>query len=128
MLRTLEELHGYAIGAVDGVIGHVKDLYLDDNAWVVRYLVVETGGWLASRKVLISPIAIGEPEWAQRLLPVTITKDQVRNSLDFDDAKPVTRQHETHYAGYFAYPYYWGGTGYWGGGMYPDLMLSGYGA
>ena len=88
MLRTLKELHDYTIGAVDGVIGHVKDLYLrsylDDEAWVVRYLVVDTGSWLSSRKVLISPMAIGDPDWAKRLLPVTITKEQVKNSPDFD--------------------------------------------
>jgi hypothetical protein len=127
MLRTLSEFHDYEIGAADGVIGHVKDLYLDDRAWVVRYLVVETGGWLSSRKVLISPIAVGAADWPKRLLPVSITKEQVRNSPDFDSAKPVTRQHEIEYSGYYDYPYYWGGAGYWGAGMYPNMMLSGYG-
>ncbi len=127
MLRTLNELHDYTIGAVDGVVGQVKDLYLDDATWVVRYLVVETGSWLASKKVLISPIAIGEPDWAQRLLPVSITKEQVKNSPDVDTEKPVTRQHEQEYSGYYGYPYYWGGTGYWGGGMYPNTMMTSYG-
>ena len=127
MLRTLKELHDYAIGAVDGDIGRVKDLYLDDERWVVRYVVVDAGGWLMGRKVLISPIAIGNPDWGQRSLPVSMTREQVKNSPDFDSEKPVTRQHETDYAGYYGYPYYWGGTGYWGGGMYPNLMLSGYG-
>lgn len=127
MLQTINELHDYAIGATDGVIGHVRDLYLDDEAWVVRYLVVETGGWLSSRKVLISPIAIGDSDRAKRLLPVSITKEQVRNSPDFDSEKPVTRQHEMEYSSYYGYPYYWGGFGYWGGGMYPNMMLSGYG-
>ncbi len=127
MLRTLKELHDYAIGAVDGIIGHVKDLYLDDEAWVVRYLVVDTGDWLSSRKVLISPMAIGDPDWAKRLLPVSITKEQVKSSPGFDSEKPVTRQHEMEYSGYYGYPYYWGGTGYWGGGMYPNMMLSSYG-
>jgi hypothetical protein len=127
MLRTLNELHDYAIGAADGVIGRVKDLYLDDQTWVVRYLVVETGGWLSSRKVLISPIAIGDPDWAKRLLPVSITKEQVKNSPDFDSEKPVTRQHEIEYSSYYGYPYYWGGAGYWGAGMYPSMMMSGFG-
>ena len=127
MLRTINEMHDYAIGAVDGEVGHVKDLYVDDGDWIVRYLVVETGGWLSSRRVLISPIAIGEPDWAKRLLPVSITKEQVRKSPDFDSEKPVTRQHELEYSSYYGYPYYWGGMGYWGGGMYPNMMLSGYG-
>ena len=41
MLRSMSDLEGYAIRATDGPIGHVKDLYFDDEAWVVRYLVVE---------------------------------------------------------------------------------------
>ncbi len=127
MLRTLKELHDYSIGAVDGLIGHVKDLYLDDESWIVRYLVVDTGGWLSGRRVLISPMAIGDPNWAGRSLPVSITKEQVKNSPDVDTEQPVTRQHELEYSRYYGYPYYWGGSGYWGGGMYPGMMVSGYG-
>jgi hypothetical protein len=127
MLRNTNDLEGYVIGATDGPIGHVKDLYFDDRAWVVRYFVVETGGWLSSRKVLISPIAIGRPDWTERQLLVSITKEQVKNSPDIDTDKPVSRQHEVQYSGYYGYPYYWGGAGYWGGGMYPNLMTPGYG-
>jgi len=123
MLRNLKEIHDYAIGASDGVIGHVKDLYLDDQSWVARYLVVDTGGWLSSKKVLVSPLAIGEPDWANRKLPVSITKAQVKDCPDFDSKQPVTRQHEIDYSNYYGYPYYWGSTGYWGAAMYPSMML-----
>jgi uncharacterized protein YrrD len=125
MLRNIKELEGCAIGATDGAIGHVKDFYFDDDAWAIRYLVVETGGWPASRKVLISPIAIGKPDWVQRLLPVAISKEQVRKSPDIDTDKPVSRQHETDYTTYYGYPYYWGGGGLWGEGMYPNMLLPG---
>lgn len=127
MLRNVKDLEGYAVGATDGTIGHVNDFYFDDRAWVVRYLVVDAGAWLASRKVLVSPIAIGRPDWAERLLPVQLTKEQVRNSPDIDTDKPVSRQHEMDYLEYYGYPYYWGGAGYWGVGMYPNLMMPGYG-
>ena len=126
MLRNIKELEGCAIGATDGPIGHVKDLYFDDGGWVVRYLVVETGRWLASRKVLISPIAVGQPDWAAKLLPVALTKEQVRESPDIDTDRPVSRQHELDYATHYGYPYYWGGAGLWGEGMYPNLLLPGY--
>jgi sporulation protein YlmC with PRC-barrel domain len=128
MLRSLNDLEGYAISATDGVIGHVKDFYFDDEAWVVRYLVVEAGSWLSSRKVLISPIAIGQPNWTDKVLPVSITREQVKDSPDIDTDKPVSRQHEMEYFGYYGYyPYYWGGAGLWGGGAYPGAMLTGVG-
>ena len=126
MLRSMNDLEDYAIRATDGTIGHVTDFYFDDAAWVIRYLVVDTGGWLSSRKVLISPIAIGHPNWTEKVLPVSITKEQVKNSPDIDTQKPVSRQHEITYLGYYGYPYYWGGAGLWGEGAYPNMMMPGY--
>lgn len=123
MLRNLKDLEDYAIGATDGPIGHVKDLYFDDEAWVIRYLVVDTGAWLLSRQALITPMSIHHAEWSERLLPVSLTKAHVKNSPDIDTDKPVSRQHESDYLGYYGYPSYWGGEGIWGAGIYPYAML-----
>ena len=43
MLHNTKDLKNLAIQATDGEIGKVKDLYFDDDAWVLRYFVVETG-------------------------------------------------------------------------------------
>ena len=47
MLRGMQNLDSLAVGATGGAIGHVKDSYVDNSAWGVRCLVVETGSWLA---------------------------------------------------------------------------------
>jgi hypothetical protein len=128
MLRSVKELERYSIGATDGTIGKVSDFYFDDVAWVVRYFVVETGSWLARRRVLISPISIDRSNWQDKVLSLSITQDQVRNSPDIDTHRPVSRQHEMTYLGYYGYPYYWGSTGLWGQGAYPSMMSGlGYG-
>ncbi|MBC7705914.1 MAG: PRC-barrel domain-containing protein [Rhodoferax sp.] len=126
MLRNLKDLESYKISATDGEIGHVKDFYFEDDAWVVRYFVVDAGTWLTSRKVLISPISVHHPNWLERTLPVSITKEQVRSSPDIDTDKPVSRQNEEQLLGYYGYPSYWGGGGMWGEGMYPYAMVPGY--
>ena len=122
MLRNSKNLEGCAIGATDGTIGEVKDLYFDDEAWVIRYLVVGTGSWLENRKVLISPFALSQPQWAQKLLRASLTKEQVKNSPDIDTDMPVSRQHEMQYLKYYNYPWYGGGVGLWGMGATPALM------
>lgn len=127
MLRSIKDIEGYAIGAADGVIGHVKDLYFDDEAWTVRYFVVDAGGWLSNRKVLVSPLAVGKPGTTEKVLPVSLTREQVKNSPDIDTDKPVSRQHEIEYLGYYGYPLYWGGGEFWGEGIYPGSMLPGRG-
>jgi len=43
MLRSLKDLQNFAISAIDGRIGHVRDFYFDDDAWVIRYFVVDAG-------------------------------------------------------------------------------------
>ena len=126
MLRSINDLHGVVIEGTDGSIGQINDLYFDDKAWAIRFIVVETGAWLGGRKVLISPVATGEPDWGRRMLPVSVTREQVRRSPDVDSRKPVSRQHEIEQYAYYGYPYYWGGSGIWGDGMRPRMMLATY--
>jgi hypothetical protein len=126
MLRNLEDLENYSMSATDGHIGHIKDFYFDDAAWVIRYFVVETGSWLNSRKVLISPISVHAPEWSEQTFPISITMEQVKNSPSIDTDKPVSRQNEEMYGGYYGYPNYWDGGGMWGYGLYPYAMAPGY--
>jgi len=57
MLTNAAYLKDMVIRATDGDIGTVDQFYFDDKAWVIRYLTVETGGWLGGRQVLISPIS-----------------------------------------------------------------------
>lgn len=123
MLRNLKDLRGYTVSANDGEVGKVTDFYFDDDRWVVRYLIVETGSWLSRRKVLISPMSIGEPQHAERIVPVTISRAQVQGSPDIDTDKPVSRQREQDYLGYYGYPAYWDSVGIWGMGSMPGLMM-----
>jgi hypothetical protein len=116
-------MENYILGATGGDIGRVKDFYFDDQAWVVRYLVVQMGDWNSHRKVLLSPIGIGQPNWMGKTFPVSITQAQVKNSRNVDTDKSVSRQHEEGSLGYYGYPYYWGGTSLWGGGLYPGAMI-----
>ncbi len=49
-LRHAKDLLGYSVRAKDGKIGEVTDLYFDDERWTVRYVIVDTGGWLTGRR------------------------------------------------------------------------------
>jgi hypothetical protein len=119
MFCSTKDLKNFAIRATDGEVGNIKDMYFDDDAWVLRYFVVETGSWLSSRKVLISLVSVQQPDWHGKTLPVSISKSQVKQSPDIDTDKPVSRQNEEQYLGFYGYPNYWDGTGLWGDGLYP---------
>ncbi|HXS53856.1 MAG TPA: PRC-barrel domain-containing protein [Usitatibacter sp.] len=122
MLRNIQEMESFAIRATDGTVGHVVDFLFDDEKWAIRYLVVDTGSWLPGRKVLISPIAVGRPEWAEKVLPVLVTREQVKASPGIDTEKPVSRQHEMSYMAFYGYQEYWSGNALWGAVPYPSMM------
>ena len=121
MIRSMKDLDGFTIGATDGDIGTVKECYFDDVSYTVRYVVVETGGWLSGRKVLLSPIAFRAMDWEHKRITAALTKAQVEKSPDIDTDKPVSRQHETAYHGYYGYSPYWAGEYLWGADPYPYL-------
>jgi len=104
MLRIVTELYGAKLGASDGEIGHVKDFYFDDQNWAVRYVVADTGSWLAGRKGLISPRAFGSLHQAGKILLVNLTRKQIENSPSIESRKPVSRHYEEEY--YRFHPYH----------------------
>lgn len=113
MLRRVESLRRFSIGANDGEIGKVVEFFFDDDKWTIRYLVADTGGWLSGRKVLISPIFFGTVDWESNVFRVNLTRQQIENSPSIDTDKPVSRQHESSFHDYYNYPYYWVGAGLW---------------
>jgi uncharacterized protein YrrD len=119
MLRSVRQMHDSRINATDDQIGHVKEVYFDDDAWTIRYLVVETGTWLTGRKVLISPYSIMTPLTEGKLVDVTLSREQVSNSPPVDTHQPVSRRHEREHLAYYGYPSYWEMGGVWGTMAYP---------
>lgn len=107
MLHNMEKLKGFRIQAFDGEIGSVRDVFFDDHSWQVRYLVVRAGNWLSGREVLISPEALGKPQWEDAVLPVKLTLQQVKDSPGVDTVLPVSRQRELQLVQYFGWPMYW---------------------
>ncbi|MEO8772679.1 MAG: PRC-barrel domain-containing protein [Ferruginibacter sp.] len=120
MQRNIKSLLGFAMGATDGEIGTLEEIYFDDNNWAVHYLVVKTGSWLFGRKVLISPQALKSIDWGKEHLVVNLTKVQIEKSPDIDTDKPVSRQQEIALYQHYAWQRY-GGNGFYAGGVWAVL-------
>jgi len=125
MLRTISGLIGYVLEAEDGDIGQCADFLFDQDGWTIRYMVADTRRWLPGRKVLVSPIALGRPDWESRRFPVKLTREQIEASPPLDEQAPVSRRYERRWYQHFGWPYYWGGDGMWGAGPYPSGLWVG---
>ncbi len=97
-LRSTSEVKGYDIHATDGDIGEVKDFIIDDVTWKIHFLVVETGNWFSGKKVLISPQWIKDVKWEENEVTINHSKDEVKNSPEYDSSQPVndTYEHSLH--------------------------------
>lgn len=93
-LRSMRDVAGHHVQALDGEIGHVEDFLIDDEAWLIRYLIVHTRDWLPGRKVLISPKWIERISWSQREVVVDLSREVIKQAPDYTDVPPLTRDQE----------------------------------
>jgi hypothetical protein len=113
MLTKAKKLIGNKLQAIDGDIGKVKQFYFDDNHWVVRYLVADTGGWPAGNQVLLSPYALQSIDNKTGKIGVNLTKKQIENGPPLTTDRPISQQFERAYYDYYGWPIYWGGMLAW---------------
>jgi len=122
VLHSIKYCKGARILTAGEEVGTVEDVYFDDQQWVVRYLVVDTGGWLGGRHVLISPYSVQSTDWAHHSLYVNLTRQQVEGSPGIDTHKPISRQEEAVYHRYYGYPQYWQSGTFWAWGAMPVIQ------
>jgi hypothetical protein len=97
MLCSIRELDGFALAATfEGEIGQVN--------WVIRHLVVDTGGWLRERDMLISPHSTRSLDLQGSHLDVALTHQQAQDAPDIGTAPPVSRQQQNAYYDYYGFP------------------------
>jgi uncharacterized protein YrrD len=125
MYFNFQELRGYSLVGTDGEIGSIKDMYFDDQSWAIRYLIADTGSWLSSHKVLISPHAIDRLDRGARHLYLRLTRKQIADGPLISSELPVSRQFEIDYYENFGFPFYWQGGGLWGASAMPKVELAG---
>ncbi len=117
-LSKVKTLKGYKLDSIDGEIGKVKEFYFDDHYWTIRYLVADSGK-RSSKQVLISPYALRAVNEKEQNIAINLTKKQIEDSPSLDVDKPVSRQFEADYYGYYGWPAYWMGPNQWG--AYPYI-------
>jgi len=93
-LRSTNEVTGYTIHATDGDIGEVEDFIIEDTTWKINFLVVETGNWFSGKKVLISPRWIKNVKWEEQKVTINHSKDEVKNSPEYDSTQPINDSYE----------------------------------
>lgn len=107
MFTNASNLLGYSIIGIDGYIGPLVDLYIDDWQWIIRYLVVEISEPQESVKYLISPFSVGKVNFDSKEISVALTLSKIKNSPEYNTNIPISRQYELALRRYYEWPIYW---------------------
>ncbi len=106
-LRSSHEVRGYHIEATDGPIGHVEDFVIDEQAWVIRYIIVDTRNFLPGKKVVLAPIWIKKIDWSESKVSVNIERKVIKEAPEYDLSKPIDRGYEHKLFDYYGTVKYW---------------------
>lgn len=106
-LRSTNEVNGYYVEAKDESIGNVENFLLDPDEWIIRYAVVDIGGWLSDEKRLVSKDWIRDIDWLQQKISTNVTKNRVEEAPHFDKKKQINREYEAELYEIYDQPGYW---------------------
>ncbi len=118
MIFSFSDLKGVSLHATDGDIGRLRDVYFDEERWVVRYFVVETGPLIFGKEVLLSPASVEAIDAQSRRIHVDLTVEEIKGSPSIDLKKPVSRREEERFLQYYNLTPYWAGPDIWATAAY----------
>ncbi len=107
MKRSLKELKGYSLQAIDGEKGKVKNFLFDDETWIIRYVEADLGSFFSEKRVLIPREHLAEPQWEEKHFPVNLTVKRIENSPNLEYDLPVSRRYENELMEHYELQPYW---------------------
>lgn len=105
--KSVSQVLGFHIRALDGEVGHVDDFIVDLDNWKIRYLLADTSNFIGGKWVLISPDWARRVDWNNLTFNVDMNTADVKNSPEYDPKHPIERTFETKLHDYYHRPAYW---------------------
>jgi hypothetical protein len=95
-LRSVVEVMGYHIHALDGDLGHVENFMFDNDDWSLRYFVIDTSNWWFGKRVLIAMQAVSAVDWSDRRVRLDVSREQVKTCPAWDPLVAFNEIYKTH--------------------------------
>lgn len=94
-LRSFSEISGYGIKTIDGTLGHLEDLIVDDIDWQIVYAVIDTSNWMPwSKKVILSIAWLKEISYFDGEVDINLHSDTIKDAPEFDADAPIESNFE----------------------------------
>lgn len=84
ILRSFNQVKGYHVETVDGRLGHIDDLIIDDSDWQIVYAIMDTSNWLPfSKKVMIAVSWMDKISYVDRNIRVKLNKETIKKAREY---------------------------------------------
>lgn len=95
-LRSFEEVMNYRIHAENGIIGHCRDLLVEDVNWNIKYLIasIQKNSLTENYKVMLSLDWIDKIDYAEKEIHMNVTEESIKNSPEFNPSELVNEVYE----------------------------------
>ncbi len=93
-LRSTHEVIGFQVEAEDGDIGQVEDFIIDDENWMVRYMVIDTRNLSLGKKVMVSLDWIDKAGWQDKKIYVAASLEAIKKFPEYDPSSLLEREYE----------------------------------
>ena len=106
-LRSIWAITGCHLQAEDGELGHIEDFVIDDEAWIIRYLIVDTRNWWPGKRVLLAPQWVARVNWTDSKVWVALHRDTIEQAPEYTADAPITRAYEAALYRHYQREQYW---------------------
>src|SRR5579885_3220944 len=82
-----EDIRGATVyGRDDEKLGKIDDVIFDHSSGAVQYVVIDTGGWLSSKKFLVPPQQLRQSAKHKDDFSIDLDKKQIEHFPSYDES------------------------------------------
>jgi hypothetical protein len=97
---TAEDIRGSKLyGKDDEKLGKIDDIVFDHTSGVIRYVIVDTGGWLTTRKFLVPADQLRASAKHQDDFAADLSKEQIENLPPYNETDLESDEQWANYEG-----------------------------
>lgn len=83
-LRSFREVRGYSVQAMDGSVGHLEDMLIDDGDWTCHQVIVDTTNWWPGGHVALDARQVSHFDWHQQAIHFHLNREDIRHAPSFN--------------------------------------------
>jgi sporulation protein YlmC with PRC-barrel domain len=93
-----EDIRGADVYGANGEkLGEIDDVIFDSNSGELKYVVIDTGGWLTSSRFIVPALQLTIREEGDEDYYINLTKDQIERFPEYNEEKLSTDEEWTDY-------------------------------